>query len=620
MAIEISSNSVVKIVVRRGTDADRRLTLLSNGELGYAQDVQRLYIGNGITAGGIPVGNKFFGTVPTRAAYLGLAEEGDTIFDTTTKTLYGLDTGVWKNIHPSFQVNVFEQSLNGTWNLSPDAFADAFTFEPTFEPYSIAGVPNKIDLHSNFWSLCAAFQSFYIGDIKTRTVKNNFDATLNVAEDIYVNSGLSNPNQIQILARNTAGNSSIRAVSGLFDVGGRTGIYLTTDSKNAQYIDNGQNVFMLNTGGTYNAPDFRVDGVSRFLSDAHFDNNVTIYGNLSVYGDLSYLETVIATTSAVEIINRNKNAIALKVSQLDSAADQTLAQFNSDAGNPVMQIKDGPYVGISAPSTETSTTANFSVYGKTLFTTNNGSFTINAGTGSTNINGRINIGGLVDFVTGPTVSTVSNRLLVLNANNEVEYRDINADAWTANSLLRGTLDDNYVTKKQAGAANTLTESQIFDNGTSVGINTGTPNALYRLEVNGAFSSTSVNTGAIVCTSVNTTNGNITMGTGDLSCDNINATGDITAFFTSDKRLKNNITPITTPLEKLTRISGINFEWNESLQDIHKGSDVGVVAQEIEAILPEAVTTRANGYKAVNYEKIIPLLIEAIKELQEKLNK
>ncbi len=619
MAIEISSNSVVKIVVRRGTDSDRRLTLLSNGELGYAQDVQRLYIGNGITAGGIPVGNKFFGTVPTRAAYLGLAEEGDTIFDTTTKTLYGLDTGVWKNIHPSFQVNVFEQSLNGTWNLSPDAFAAAFTFEPTYEPYSIAGVPNKIDLHSNFWSLCSDYGSFYIGDIKARTVKNNFDATLNVAEDIYVNSGLSNPNQIQILARNTAGNSSIRAVSGLFDVGGRTGLYLTTDSKNAQYIDNGQNVFMLNTGGTYNAPDFRVEGLSRFVSDSHFDNNVTIYGNLSVYGDLSYLETVIATTSAVEIINRNKNAIALKVSQLDNAADQTLAQFNSDTGNPVMQIKDGPYVGINAPSTEISTTANFSVYGKTLFTTNNSTFTINAGTGSTNLNGAINIGGTVDFVTGPTASTVSNRLLVLNASNQIEYRDISSSAWAAD-FLKGTLTDNYVPKKQASITNTLTNSQIFDNGTSVGINTAIPNAIYRLEVNGAFKSTSVNTGAVDCTSVTTNNGNITMGTGDLSCENVNATGDVTAFFTSDRRLKNNITPITSPLEKLMQISGVNFEWDETLQDLHKGTDVGVIAQEIETVLPEAVTTRVNGYKAVNYEKVIPLLVEAIKELQEKLNK
>jgi hypothetical protein len=617
MAIEISSNSVVKIVVRRGPDSDRRVTLLSNGELGYSQDLQRLYIGNGITSGGIPVGNLFFGTVPTRAAYLNQAEEGDTIFDTTTKTLYGLDSGVWKNIHPSFQTNVFEQSLNGTWNLSPDAFADAFTFDPAYEPLSVAGIPNRIDFNSNFLSLCAAFGSMYFGDIKTRTVRNNFDATVNVNKSLYINADTANPNQIQILARNSSNNSSVRGVSGNMDIGGRNNLYLTTDSKNAQQIDGSQNVFMLKTGGTYNSPNFRVDGISRFQSDSYFDDNLTVYGNLSVFGDLSYLETVISTTSAVQIINKNKNAIALQVSQLDNAANQTLAQFNSDTGNPVMQIKDGPYVGINALSTETSSTANFSVNGKTLFTTNNSTFTINAGTGSMNLNGDINIGGVVDFTTVPVANTTSSSILVLNANNEIEQRSINASVWGGN-YLQGTLTDNYVTKKIAGTANTLTNSQIFDNGTGVGIGTVTP-GIYKLNVNGSFNSTSINTAAVVCTSVNTTNGNITMGTGDITCQNINATGDIVAFSSSDRKLKHNIKPIINPLEKIKQISGVNFVWDDKLQSIHTGNDIGVLAQEIEAVLPEAVTTRDDGYKAVRYEKIIPLLIEAIKELSLKLN-
>ncbi len=48
---------------------------------------------------------------------------------------------------------------------------------------------------------------------------------------------------------------------------------------------------------------------------------------------------------------------------------------------------------------------------------------------------------------------------------------------------------------------------------------------------------------------------------------------------------------------------------------NEGHDIGVIAQEIEAILPEVVTTRDTGYKAVKYEKIVALLIEAIKEQQ-----
>ena len=51
---------------------------------------------------------------------------------------------------------------------------------------------------------------------------------------------------------------------------------------------------------------------------------------------------------------------------------------------------------------------------------------------------------------------------------------------------------------------------------------------------------------------------------------------------------------------------------------NEGHDVGVLAQELEKVLPEVVTTRDNGYKAVKYEKIIPLLVEAIKELQAEV--
>jgi hypothetical protein len=97
---------------------------------------------------------------------------------------------------------------------------------------------------------------------------------------------------------------------------------------------------------------------------------------------------------------------------------------------------------------------------------------------------------------------------------------------------------------------------------------------------------------------------------------INAAGDITAFYTSDARLKNNIKTINNSLEKLEQISGVHFEWNE--KSGKTGSDYGVIAQEVEKIMPELVTTRDNGYKAVRYEKLISLLIEAVKELNKKI--
>ena len=103
---------------------------------------------------------------------------------------------------------------------------------------------------------------------------------------------------------------------------------------------------------------------------------------------------------------------------------------------------------------------------------------------------------------------------------------------------------------------------------------------------------------------------------------IRAAHDITAFYSSDIRLKENIQPIQNALEKVESISGNTYDWKEGYDEIHshKGNDIGVIAQEIEAILPQIVTNRDNGYKAVQYEKIVPLLIEAIKELSAKIKR
>lgn len=99
---------------------------------------------------------------------------------------------------------------------------------------------------------------------------------------------------------------------------------------------------------------------------------------------------------------------------------------------------------------------------------------------------------------------------------------------------------------------------------------------------------------------------------------VKASDDMVAFSSSDKRLKNNIKPIESALDKVSKISGNTFDWNEEKQNTYKGKDYGVIAQEIEEVMPELVDTRDNGYKAVKYEKIVPLLIESIKELQKEI--
>ena len=94
--------------------------------------------------------------------------------------------------------------------------------------------------------------------------------------------------------------------------------------------------------------------------------------------------------------------------------------------------------------------------------------------------------------------------------------------------------------------------------------------------------------------------------------------DVIAYYSSDKRLKDNIVRIENPLEKVDKIGGYTFDWNDK-QETYTGKDVGVIAQEIQEVLPEVVTERDNGYLAVKYEKIVPLLIESIKELKQEVD-
>ena len=108
---------------------------------------------------------------------------------------------------------------------------------------------------------------------------------------------------------------------------------------------------------------------------------------------------------------------------------------------------------------------------------------------------------------------------------------------------------------------------------------------------------------------------------------IRATDNITAYYSSDARLKENVQNIADPVGKLMRLNGVEFDWRQDYIDSHGGEDgyfvrrhdIGVIAQELEAVLPELVVDRADGYKAVKYDRIIALLIEAVKEQQHQID-
>ena len=115
----------------------------------------------------------------------------------------------------------------------------------------------------------------------------------------------------------------------------------------------------------------------------------------------------------------------------------------------------------------------------------------------------------------------------------------------------------------------------------------------------------------------------------ISCSTLTATGNITAY-SSDSRLKNFDGKIENALDKLKELSGYYYTWNDKAKEIDPvafkdNKEVGVSAQEVEKVLPEVVTEApivqlhklSEDYKTVHYDKLIPLIIEAIKELDKK---
>ena len=103
--------------------------------------------------------------------------------------------------------------------------------------------------------------------------------------------------------------------------------------------------------------------------------------------------------------------------------------------------------------------------------------------------------------------------------------------------------------------------------------------------------------------------------------NLEVTGDIVQK--SDSRLKDDVSEIDHAVEQLQQLRGVYFQWNQEAKDQFAVGDdrqIGIIAQELESIYPELVSTDDKGYRMIDYSKLTPVLLEAIKEQQERIEK
>ena len=312
----------------------------------------------------------------------------------------------------------------------------------------------------------------------------------------------------------------------------------------------------------------------------------------------------------------------------------TNATSSDSVGKGALTVRGGVGIGenlnVGGNTTYTGTVSITNSTQSTL--TTNGAFTVAGGVG---IAKNLNVGGTLAITGASTFTglldanggaTIDNIRIGVAGDNEIDTSTGNLTIDSAGGTT--TLDDNVSITGTATVTGLLDANggasidniQIGVTGNNE-IDTSTGN----LTIDSAGGTTTLDdnvsvTGTLSVSSTLSVNGNSTLGndSGDITTVNgqLRVTGDITAFYTSDQRLKDNITLIEDPLAKVLSISGNTYTWNE--QSGKEGNDVGVVAQEILEVLPEAVTTRDNGYLAVEYHKIVPLLVEAIKELSAKV--
>ena len=381
------------------------------------------------------------------------------------------------------------------------------------------------------------------------------------------------------------------------------------------------NWFIANTLGSY------VTGTVNAAS--HTVGTTTIANSIGVYTGVVNATTV--STGSVNVVNTsglittaNVNIGATGELILTAGAGIYANGGLGSAGEILHSNGSSVYWGVDDQGVTSVATGN-GLTGGTITTTGTVSVLANNGITANSVGLFVTQGtGAVVNATGVHVN--STYIGTLSANNTTYV----------NGKTEGNLNVNSATyATSAGSATNASAATNATYATSAGSAGSATNATYATSAGSATNATTATN--FSSTSQNSQFNSIGIGTpGSGTAGEIRATNNITAYY-SDMRLKTNINTIIDALDKIKKISGVTYINNDIAARYgytDQSQQVGVLAQEIEKVLPMAVklapfdseyidgaelSKSGENYKTVQYEKIIPLLIEAIKELSDKLD-
>lgn len=666
---EVTDKTILKILVRRGLDSERQQVRLDEGELGYTIDTKRLFVGDGLGGGGNVTGNVYQGTVADAFTVLAVVpgiQFGDLMYDTSESTLFVVndeESSTLFDIGPRYEENVLEKTTSdiGHVRIAEPCLGKFFAGgedrrKAFFLDYSIQEPfykTNKvIEMNTQYWAITSGSGfntavgdgSFYFGDIKANSTfsPNILSSRINIdvkRPNDRIHRALTiwgvNGKEISFGASGEIGNAKGRTdFIGLSGIAFHPNTEFVNDSNPAAsysvFFAPNKNVQFTKAGGNVIDPSFSVNGFARFNESAQINGNLVIQGNLSAYGDFSVFETYLTVNSALSVVNFTENQ-ALFVKQYN--VNHPVVKTHPSTNNRVfLQDEDGDFLmgwswyynnGKASPTPSFLAPQTFAGESNFIVSSN---FIVRDGneanTTAKNSRFTVNIRDYIDLI-GSNISVLDNSGgHIFSRNYTSRANSINANGDIANDISNSVI---AVNADQSGGG--FSGSGIRIRGAQT-----TSNSLIQLseqvntggagQAGGYYILGTTKSGGSDVTKFSVrTNGDIHASGNLFLGGNIFASGDIVAYYSSDLNIKENIKPIDNALDKLSKIKGVTFNWNDQYQDIFKiKNDVGVIAQDVEAVLPEATKTRDSGIKAVNYDKLIPLLIESVKELNNKISK
>jgi hypothetical protein len=368
----------------------------------------------------------------------------------------------------------------------------------------------------------------------------------------------------------------------------------------------------------------------RVLTD-EFRNDSTYNGgstNVATSNAVSYLQGVANTANtrlqSIETINTNQNTSITQVNQYAAAGyahannaytSSNLVNQYAASGYAVANGANGLAAGAYGHANNAFNSSNLvNQYAATSFARANTSANSFAGTSGT---ATPSTGGIT--LTSGNGVTIAGAGSTLTINTPQNLRT--TDSPTFNGL---TLTSLSMSGTGTAATQTTTDSSTNIATTAFVKNVLNSSSTYAINTTGnAYNITQYTINQNLGTSSDVQHGSFGVGTAASgTAGEILATNNITAYY-SDMRLKNKLGNIENALDKIMTLSGFYYEANEIAQALgyEVKREVGVSAQEVQAIMPEIVKPAPidNQYLTVQYEKLVPLLIEAVKELKVEID-